>query len=344
MPENTPGLISQATQKLRSGQNLDTNTVRQCVLELVSGQVEQSEIEAFLTALHQKGETVDELVGAAQALRQEMVPAEFRQSPLVDTCGTGGDGSRTFNISTSAAIVAAAAGIKVAKHGNRKITSQSGSADVLTELGVEISCDVDTAQRCLDQAGLCFLFAPQFHPAMKHVSAARKALPFPTIFNLLGPLANPASAAYQVLGVGRADAWDLLVPALGRLTTGRALAVRGDDGLGELSVLSTNQVAIVTGGAEMERQVWDPADHDLAGGTLADIQVDTPAESAQLIRRIFDGQSGTARNMVVWNAAAAIWVCGETSLPNAINRAQNAIDSGKAGETLELLARTSQTS
>lgn len=333
-------MIDHALSLLQSGIDLDQATVKACVLELMSGEVAQADTETFLTGLHRKGETVDELVGAALALRQEMVPAVFHQSHLVDTCGTGGDGSRTFNISTSAAIVAAAAGAVVAKHGNRRITSQSGSADVLTELGVEISCDVATAQACLDQAGVCFLFAPQFHPAMKHVSAARKALPFPTIFNLLGPLANPASAPFQVLGVGKAEAWDLLVPALAQLQPRKALAVRGEDGLGELSVLAKNRVAIIADG-EFRQETWDPTDFGLHGGQLSQIQVETPAQSAALIREVFTGKPSTARNMVVWNAAAALWVALDVPLSQAVERCQNAIDSGRASETLDRLAAVS---
>lgn len=334
-------MIQDILPSLEAGKSLDQQTVTACVVELMSGRVPQPTIETFLTLLHRKGETVEEVVGAALALRQQMIPAHFHQSGLVDTCGTGGDGSRTFNVSTSAAIVAAAAGAKVAKHGNRKITSQSGSADVLSELGVEISCDVSTAQACLDQAGVCFLFAPQFHPAMKHVAAARKSLPFPTIFNLLGPLANPASAEHQLLGVGKPEAWDLLVPALAQLTRGNALAVRGDDGLGELSVLATNQVAVIQNG-QITIESWDPADYGLAGGQLSDLQVETPAASAALIREILHGQPSPARNMVVWNAAAALLVSQNWPLDKAILACQEAIDSEKALATLERLVQVSR--
>lgn len=328
---------------MQEGTDLGVDAIQLCIQELMSGKVAQDAMRAFLTQLHHKGETVDEIVGAALALRQEMVPVQLNEADLVDTCGTGGDGSSTFNVSTSAAIVAAAAGIHVAKHGNRKITSQSGSADVLTELGVEISCDEAVARKCMERSGVCFLFAPQFHPAMRHVSAARKALPFPTIFNMLGPLANPASVPFQMLGVGKPEAWDLLVPALGRLTTKRAIAVRGEDGLGELSVLAKNRVAVIENG-QVQLETWDPADFGLAGGTLADIQVPDPATSAQLIRKVFNGEAGTARNMVVWNAAATIWLVQGGEMADAVLRAQQAIDSGKAAETLAILGETSRQS
>jgi anthranilate phosphoribosyltransferase len=300
-------------------------------------------------------------------LRRQARPIEFSQSVLVDTCGTGGDGSGTFNISTAAAIVAAACGVCIAKHGNRKITSQSGSADVLVELGVEICSDPVVAQRCLDVAGVCFLFAPHFHPAMRHVAEARRALPFPTLFNLLGPLANPAGVRHQVLGVGKAGVWDLVVGALSELATGTCLVVRGQDGLGELSVLAPTQVAIIqppvtptgteaatslrtgtdhslagSGAGLVRQEIWEASDFGLAGGDLGDIRVANPAESAAMIRRVLAGEDSTARRMVVWNAAAAVWLVDPArDLASAVQRCQAAIDSGAAARTLEQLRAAS---
>lgn len=345
-------MITDAIANLKLGHDLTAREMEACVNQLISGTTPRAEIESFLTQLHLKGEAVSELVGGARALRKNAVPVRFTQSVLVDTCGTGGDGAGTFNISTAAAIVAAACGVKVAKHGNRKITSLTGSADVLVELGVEISCDAAVAQRCLDAAGVCFLFAPQFHPAMRHVSEARKALPFPTIFNMLGPLANPAGVSHQVVGVGKPQAWDLLVGALARLATGTCLAVRGLDGQGELSVLAPSQVAIIEPmdptkpeevRALVREQIWDAGEFGLAGGKLGDIQVATPQESAALIRRILTGEPGTARQTVVWNAAAAVWLTDPgRDLAAAVQRCQSAIDSGAAAATLETLGRTSR--
>ncbi|MDP1561718.1 MAG: anthranilate phosphoribosyltransferase [Pirellulaceae bacterium] len=349
-------MLTDAIANLKLGRDLTAAEMEACVNQLISGTTPREEIEAFLTQLHLKGETVSELVGGARALRKNAVPVRFTQSVLVDTCGTGGDGAGTFNISTAAAIVAAACGVKVAKHGNRKITSLTGSADVLVELGVEISCDAAVAQQCLDAAGVCFLFAPQFHPAMRHVSEARKSLPFPTIFNMLGPLANPACVSHQMVGVGKPQAWDLLVGALARLATGTCLAVRGLDGQGELSVLAPNQVAIIEPMdptkpekvlALVREQVWDAGEFGLAGGNLGgnlgDIQVATPQESAALIRRVFAGELGTARQTVVWNAAAAVWLTDPgRDLAAAVQRCQSAIDSGAAAATLESLGRTSR--
>lgn len=346
-------MLPSAIQQLQSGQDLTIDQMRGCVEQLISGQQSLADIQAFLTSLHAKGESISEVVGGALALRGQALPLRFSQPILVDTCGTGGDGSGTFNISTAAAVVAAACGVKVAKHGNRKITSQSGSADVLVELGVEIACDGATAQRCLDVAGVCFLFAPQFHPAMRHVSEARKSLPFPTIFNLLGPLANPAGVTHQVLGVGKAGAWDLLVGALAHLATGTCLAVRGEDGLGELSVLAATEVAVIEpssapgatprGPATVRTDRWVAADYGLGGGQLSDIQAPDPVASAKLIRRVFAGESGTARNTVVWNAAAAVWLVDpQRDLAAAVQRCQQAIDSGAAAATLARLGETSR--
>jgi anthranilate phosphoribosyltransferase len=345
-------MLTDAIANLKLGRDLTAAEMENCVHQLISGATPREEIEAFLTQLHLKGESVSELVGGARALRKNAVAVRFTQPVLVDTCGTGGDGAGTFNISTAAAMVAAACEVKIAKHGNRKITSLTGSADVLVELGVEISCDAAIAQRCLDEAGVCFLFAPQFHPAMRHVSDARKALPFPTIFNMLGPLANPAGVTHQVLGVGKAGAWDLLVGALAQLATGTCLAVRGMDGQGELSVLSPSQVAVIEpmdrGNVEnvlatVREQIWDAGDFGLGGGKLEDIQVTTPLESAALIQRILDGEPGTARNTVVWNAAATVWLAEPNrDLAGAVSRCQAAIDSGAAKQTLAILGRTSR--
>lgn len=350
--------LQSAIARLSAGQDLTSHQVEDCLSTFLTGQASADEMRDFLTRLHEKGESIAEVVGGARALRKHALPIALRQTPKVDTCGTGGDGSQTFNISTAAALVAAAAGIYVAKHGNRRITSQSGSADVLTELGVEISVSPEIAQTCLDQAGICFLYAPQFHPAMRYVQEVRKQLPFPTLFNLLGPLCNPAEVQHQVLGVGKPGTWDLLVGSLAELANDRCLAVRGLDGLGELSVLATNQVAVITPAsadaqsgsidskgppARIDMQIWDPAEFGLAGGVLADIQVPDPGSSAVLIKEVLAGAPGTARNMVVWNAAAAIWLATPgIGMAEAVGRAQSAIDSGAAERTLEALQRASR--
>jgi anthranilate phosphoribosyltransferase len=195
--------MQQIIARIQEGQSLTMDEMAAVVDAIMRGDVGEDRIAEFLLALRAKGETVEEIAGAARAMRRHMTPIRSRHTRLLDTCGTGGDGSQTFNISTAAALVTAACGVAVAKHGNRGMTSRSGSADVLAVLGVNIAADVETVQRCLDEVGICFCFAPQLHPSMRHVAEVRKRLNVPTIFNLLGPLCNPASAPFQLLGVGR---------------------------------------------------------------------------------------------------------------------------------------------
>ena len=308
---------------------------------IMRGSWSPEEIGLLLTALHHKGETVDEVAGAAQALRQHMRPIRSSRPDLLDTCGTGGDGSATFNISTAAAIVAAAAGVPVAKHGNRRMTSRTGSADVLTELGVNIEATVDTVERCLDELGLAFCFAPLFHQAMKHVAEVRRKLGFPTIFNLLGPLSNPAGARYQLLGVGRRELRPLLASALSRLGAQRALVVCGSDGLDEVTLAGSTDVSDTQSGNVTEF-TWTPQEFGLDPQPLDTLKVDGPAASAAVIRDILAGQCGPARDIVVLNAAAALWTAGRSSDPRACaNQAADAIDSGSARELLANLAAMS---
>ena len=214
--------LDHAISQLELGVDLSQQQMLSAINSFLSGTASQHEIRSFLIALANKGETIDELVGAARALRGSMLTINSNRRPIVDTCGTGGDGSKTFNISTAAAIVVAAAGVSVAKHGNRKVTSATGSADVLSELGVNLDADKSTVERCLNEIGLCFCFAPQFHPAMRHVSEARRSIAHPTIFNRLGPLSNPAMAECQVLGVGNAEQQKKLAYALQQLGTRRS--------------------------------------------------------------------------------------------------------------------------
>ncbi len=306
---------------------------------VMEGRCREEEISLLLTALHTKGETVAEIAGAASAMRKHMTPIRSHHTELLDTCGTGGDRSGTFNISTAAAIVTAAAGVPVAKHGNRKITSKSGSADVLAELGVNVDAPVEVVERCLDELGLCFCFAPQLHPAMKHVAAVRRQLGFPTIFNLLGPLSNPASAPFQVLGVGKPELRDLLAEALRLLGTRRSIVVHGDDGLDEVTIGGTTRVTHIRSGATEQLQ-WQPGDFGLPPGDLAELQAEGPAESAALIRQVLDGSAGATRNIVLQNAAAALWTAGrEDSLTACCERAASAIDEGRAAQLLRDLAQ-----
>jgi anthranilate phosphoribosyltransferase len=249
--------------RVSGGVDLSMDEMTRAVDSMIAGAWTDEEIALFLNALRQKGETVDEIAGAAAALRRRMTPLHTSRTRLIDTCGTGGDASGTFNISTAAALVTAAAGVPVAKHGNRAITSRSGSAEVLTELGVNILAPVPVIEACLDRLGICFCFAPQFHPSMKRVAAARKMLGVPTIFNLIGPLCNPASAPYQLLGVGRDELRELLSAALRLLGTQRAIIVCGVGGLDEVSLSGTTMVTEIRG-HQLHEFGWEPADFGLA--------------------------------------------------------------------------------
>ncbi len=305
---------------------------------VMQGRCADAEIALLLTSLKAKGETVAEVAGAAAALRKHMTPIRTQRTGVLDTCGTGGDGSGTFNISTAAALVTAAAGVPVAKHGNRAITSRTGSADVLAALGVNIEVEVAEVEQCLDQLGICFCFAPLLHKSMKQVGPVRKQLGVPTLFNLLGPLSNPASAQYQLLGVGRAELRPLLAQALAMLGVERALVVHGEDGLDEVTLAGATEVTEVVGGATREFR-WTPEDFGLPRSNLDDLQVAGPQESATAIQEILTGGAGPRRNIVVLNAAAALWTAGKaTSLPAAAQLAANAIDSGAAGALLGRLA------
>jgi anthranilate phosphoribosyltransferase len=259
----------------------------------------------------------------------------------VDTCGTGGDASGTFNISTAAALVAAAAGIAVAKHGNRSITSKTGSADVLEALGVRIEADVPIIERCLDELGFCFCFAPRMHASMRNVAAVRRRLGVPTIFNLLGPLCNPASAPYQLLGVGRPEIRELMADALMMLGTRRALVVSGSDGLDEVTLNGATRVIETTEHQSREFS-WSPADFGLRESSLASIRVEGPQASAAMVRDVLAGKTGVARDIVVINAAAALWTVGQSDSPrDCAALAADAIDSGRAANVLsELVALT----
>jgi anthranilate phosphoribosyltransferase len=273
-----------------------------------------------------------------------MTPIRTKHQELLDTCGTGGDGSGTFNISTAAAIVTAACGMPTAKHGNRKITSATGSADVLAVLGVGVEADRTCVERCLDEIGLCFCYAPLLHPAMKHVGQVRRQLGVPTLFNYLGPLCNPAGASFQVLGTGREDLQAKLAATLVQLPIQAAIVVRGADGMDEVSLSAETSILHIQYG--MTTQIyWDHRSFGLPKIRNEDLLVDGPEQSAQTIKSILLGQPGATRDIVVANAAAGLWVSNRThSLLEASRLAQEAIDSGKAMQILDRLVRLTQLS
>jgi anthranilate phosphoribosyltransferase len=334
--------LSAFTAIVERKQDLTVAETVEAIGAIMSGEAPADEVARFLTALHKKGEAADEIVGAAQVLRRRMTPIRCRHAAFIDTCGTGGDGSKTFNISTAAALVIAAAGVPVAKHGNRSMTSRSGSADVLVLLGVNVEADVACVERCLDELGICFCFAPLLHRAMKHVSEVRRSLGFPTIFNILGPLANPAAAPHQLLGVGRAPMQPLMAEALQKLGARRALVVHGAEGLDEVSLRGPTHVVEVTEEG-LRAFDWTPADFGLQPIKSDEaLRIDGPEQSAKIIREIFDGREGPARDIVLMNAAAALWTVGaESSLADCMRRTTHAADSGKAKKLLERLAAMS---
>ena len=330
-----------AIQTLEHDQDLPRELVEAVIERMLTGACSAADITAFLLGLQRKGETVEELVGAAQAMRRAMVRIGSDFPIVLDTCGTGGDGSQTFNISTAAAIVIAAAGVPVAKHGNRKVTSSTGSADVLAELGINLDASPAVVERCLNELKLCFCFAQRFHPAMKHVAEVRRSIAGPTIFNRLGPLCNPASANRQVLGVGSHDLQVKLAAALEQLGTDRSLIVRGEDGVDEVTLEVATVVLeigeLVTRHERMHTFTWQPQDFGLAAHPRSALFADSPCSSAACIREALSGRPGPYRDAVLINAAAGLWLAGiSLDLRDCLSAAAAAIDTAQA---TQLIAR-----
>jgi anthranilate phosphoribosyltransferase len=333
--------ITDVLAALVERRDLSADQMRALVGALVAGRCAEAETAAVLVALRMKGETAAELAAAAAVLREHMVPLETGRDDVLDTCGTGGDGSHTFNISTAAALVAAAAGVPVVKHGNRAMSSRSGSADVLAALGVAVEGGADCARRCLDRAGLAFCFAQHFHPALRHVAPVRRRLGVRTLFNSLGPLANPARAAYQLLGVGRPDLLDPLAGALAILGVRHALLVCGRDGMDEVSLSAPTLVREVRGD-RVTAWEWTPEDFGLRRCTADELRADGPTESAALVRGVLAGKDGPARRIVLANAAAALVAADRVGpAPEGVARAAEALDSGRAQDVLHKLIECS---
>jgi anthranilate phosphoribosyltransferase len=306
---------------------------------IMHGDATPSQIAGFLVALRMKGETADEITGFARTARAMATPIEV-EGDLLDTCGTGGDGLATFNISTLAAVVAAACGARVAKHGNRAASSLCGSADVLEQLGVKIDLAPEGVARCIDQAGIGFLFAPVFHPAFRFVSVPRRELALRTVFNVLGPLCNPAGAKYQALGVADETLAAKMADVLQRLGVERAIVFHGGDGMDELSVSSPSSV-IEIDGRRKEYQL-DPAELGLEMAPVETMRGGGPEENARLAREILDGATGPRRDVVLLNSAAALRASGLAGgWKEGLGIAAEAIDSGRAGEVLQRWARIS---
>ena len=335
-------MLTELIGRVSAGEDLSMDEMSNAIHLIMQGSCEEETIGLLLMALKAKGETIDEVAGAADAMRRHMTKINSDHDDLLDTCGTGGSGRGTFNISTASAIVTAAAGVPVAKHGNRAMSSNTGSADVLAELGVNIEASVQQVEACLNELGICFCFAPLMHQAMRHVVPVRKKLGVRTIFNLLGPLCNPAGASYQLLGVGIPEIRPLLAGALARLGTRRALVVSGEDGMDEVSLGGPTNVTEVGGGGDSTEFVWTPEIFDLEAAGTEQMQAATPSESAARITQILSGEQGPARDVVVLNAAAALWLAGKENDPKkCAELTQSAIDSGAARDLLARLAEQS---
>lgn len=329
--------IQEAIAALIERQDLEPEAMVSVMDSVMTGQTTPAQIGALLVALRMKGETPDEIVAAARVMRQLATRVEVDTEGLVDTCGTGGDASGTFNISTASALVAAAAGARVAKHGNRSVSSRSGSADVLQALGVRLGISPEGVATCIERVGVGFLFAPAHHGAMRHAIGPRRELGVRTIFNVLGPLTNPAGAPNQVLGVFSAQWVRPLAEALQKLGSRHVLVVHAEDGLDEISISAPTRVAELRDGAIREYRVT-PEDLGLQRAPLEQIQVDGIDASAATIRSLLDGAPGPARDVVLLNAGAALYVSGRVaSHAEGVAEAARAIDSGAAAGCLRQL-------
>jgi len=328
-------------RKLGNGQDLSVEEAEKATGYIMSGLATPAQVAGFLTALHLKGETTEEITGCALAMRRAATRVQPKASPLVDTCGTGGDGLGTFNISTAAAFVVAGAGVPVAKHGNRAASSRSGSADVLEALGVNINAPPHVVSRCIDEAGIGFLFAQVFHPAMRHAAGPRRELGFRTVFNILGPLSNPAGATRQVLGVYDPSLTERMARVLGLLGAERALVVHGAGGMDEFSTLGTTRVSELGGGKVVNYEIA-PEDVGLGRARLEDLLGGAPEVNARMVREVLDGVPGPRRDIVLLNAAAALVAADRArSLREGIALAAESIDSGRARAALDALVEYS---
>jgi len=343
-------MLKNFIRKLVEHQNLTEGEMVDAMEAIMGGEATHAQMAAFLTALRMKGETVDEIAGAARVMREHATPIRPRsavsidrdeinveEETVVDTCGTGGSGTNTFNISTTTAFVLAGAGIRVAKHGNRAVSSRCGSADVLEALGVNVDVTPEVVEECLGTIGIGFLYAPLLHSAMKHVAPVRREMGIRTIFNVLGPLSNPAKASCQVLGVYRDELTGVLARVLGRLGSRRAFVVHGSDGMDEITIAGPTRVAELRDG-EVREYVVSPADFGLPAAPAESLRGGDARENAAIVRSVLGGEKGARRDVVLLNAAAALVVAGAaTDMAAGIEQAREVLDSGRALEKLRLL-------
>lgn len=332
-------MLSVAIERIIQGKDLDRATAREAMGEIMDGKATHTQIGAFLAALRLKGERSEEIIGFAQAMRARSVAFPLKETGLVDTCGTGGEGSNTINISTAAAIIAAAGGVKIAKHGNRAVSSKSGSADVLEALQIPIMLSPEGAADCLQKTNLCFLFAPLYHQAMKHAAGPRKELSIRTVFNLLGPLTNPAGAKRQLMGVYDAGLLPVVAEVLAELGVERALVVAGGDGMDELTVTGESHVAELRDGVVKSYTIV-PEQCGLSRHPLKELRGGDANENATIIRELFAGKRGAQRDIVLLNAGAIFYLADQThSIEAGVIKAAELIDSGKVLEKLEQIRR-----
>ncbi len=338
------GAIGVVVERAIAGEDSTSDAVEQAFAAIMDGESEAVDTAALLTSLAAKGESVTDVVGVARAMSSRASRIVSSHERLLDTCGTGGDRLHTFNISTATALVAAACGVPVAKHGNRGVSSSSGSADVLRALGVTIDLSPDSVSRCLDEIGIGFCFAPLFHSAMKHAAPVRAQLGIRTIFNLVGPLTNPANASCQLLGANGNETAELLAGALLDLGRPRAIVVCGNDELDEVALWGETLAWEVDGQAgAISRHTWSASDFGVEDCDVTALTVDSPEASAEVIAGVLDGETGPARDIVVANTAAALYAFGQPdTLAEAAATAQSTLDSGLASELLERLVTTSR--
>ena len=336
-----PHVLTPLVEKLMRHEDLTTDEASAAMREVMEGRAAPAAVAGLLSALAMKGERPSEIVGFARTMRAHAVKLSAPVGDVFDTCGTGGDRSGTFNISSAAALVVAACGVRVAKHGNRSVSSRCGSADVFEHLGVNIAATPVTVERTLHEANIAFFFAPTFHPSMKHAAATRRELGIRTAFNLLGPLTNPAGATRQIVGVPKPELTELLARALVMLGSERAWVVHGADGIDEISTTGYTKVSECRGGAVHTFYVH-PADVNLPKASAADLVGGDVADNAAIVRQVLDGRPGRAREIVLLNAGAALFVAGRAgSVVEGIRLASSAIDSGAARATLDTMARAS---
>jgi len=334
-------MIVNAVKKLVVGTNLSREECYGAMDDIMGGRATPAQIASFITALRIKGETVEEIAACAQVMRDRVVRVHVEAEDLVDTCGTGGDGARTFNISTTAAFVVAGSGITVAKHGNRSVSSQSGSADLFAALGVNIQAGIPVVERCLREVGIGFLFAPLLHGAMKHAIGPRQEIGIRTVFNILGPLTNPAGAPNQVIGVYDPELTETLCQVLRELGSRRAYVVHGCDGLDEITLTGTTRVSELK-----NNRIWtfnlDPAEFGFRYCRPEDLKGGDAETNAKITLSILNGEPGPKRDVILLNAAAAIYVAGRSkSLKEGLAAAADSIESGRAMNKLEALKRVS---